>query len=54
MSVMTVRYREPLHWTLLFLRRTFSEVRRLFEALKDQENCEYGHFSQSVILNAKV
>ena len=35
MSVMTtVRYRETLHLTLLCLRRTSSNVRRLFEALQ--------------------
>ena len=36
MSVMTVRYRETLHRTLLFLGRTLSDVRRLFEALETQ------------------
>ena len=35
MSVMTtVRYRETLHRTLLFLRWTLSDVRHLFEALQ--------------------
>ena len=34
MSVMTVTYRETLHRTLLFLRRTMSDVRRLLQALK--------------------
>ena len=33
MSVMTVRYRETLHRTVLFLRRTLSDVLRLFETL---------------------
>ena len=35
MSVMTVRYGETLHRTLLFLCRTLSDVRRLFQALTE-------------------
>ena len=33
MSVMTVRYRETLHWTLLFLHWTLPYVQYLFQVL---------------------
>ena len=33
MSVMTVRYRESLYRTLLFLRRTLSDARHIFQVL---------------------
>ena len=41
MSVMTGQVQEDLHRTLLFLRRTLPNVRRLFEALIKQSGHDF-------------